>query len=214
MKSVCRLIVLALAVACIVGAALPVWASQTSEGQVVVVQENTLYIRTSTGEPMSFSPYFVYNGRTWVAAKPASTVLPALESGEWVKVEWTMDERERRRRIDSIGILRATTGTTIGTVVSSSASQLVIRPKDKPGTVTMNPGFVQREGRWIPDPAIASKLVNLPKGTVVTVAWSWDQEGRKRITSLALGAAEQAPVGAPTAPQREEGSGAVLRQAN
>ncbi len=179
--------ILALMVVCIVGAVLPAWSSQTAEGQVVVVQENTLYIRTSTGEPLSFNPYFVNNGQTWVIAKPAATILPALESGEWVKIEWTMDEREHRRRIDGIQILRTTTGTTTGTVVSSVASQLVIRPKDEPGTVTLNPNFVQREGRWVADPNIAPKLVGLAKGTVVTVGWAWDQEGRKRITSLTIG---------------------------
>jgi hypothetical protein len=52
----------------------------------------------------------------------------------------------------------------------------------------MNPRYVQVEGRWVPEPAIASKLATLAKGTKVTVNWSWEGgEGRKRITGFTIG---------------------------
>jgi hypothetical protein len=199
MRGLLRLAVLGVMATCILGTMLPAWSSQTTEGQVVTVQENVLYVRTTAGEPMSFAPYFVFNGSSYVAAKPADTVLPALESGEWVKVMWTLDTREGWRRIDGISILRTTSGTTVGKVVSTSTTQLVIRPKDEPGTVTLNPSYVKRENRSVPDPEIARKLASLTKNAVVTVGWAWDQEGRKRITSLVLGTTTS-PIKPPSPP--------------
>lgn len=200
MRTLSRLAILAVVATCIVcGTMLPAWSaqSQSSEGQVVVVQDMTLFVRTSSGEPMSFNPYYVFDGRSYVASRPANTVLPALESGEYVRVAWTWDDREGRRRIDGIQILRSTIGTTIGYVVSSASSQLVIRPKDEAGTVTLNPNYVKRENKYVVDPGIAARLASLTKNSIVTIGWAWDQEGRKRITSLVVGATAPKPVETP-----------------
>ncbi|MDH7480875.1 MAG: hypothetical protein QHH26_02715 [Armatimonadota bacterium] len=161
-------------------------ASVVSEGMVITVQEWTLYIRTPDNKPLSFNPYYVFNGTNWVPSGPAKTVFPCLESGERVRVTWTMDV-EGKRRVDAIQIISALEGTTSGVVVSSSRNQLVIRPKDEPGTVTMNPRFVLIEGKWVPDPVIVNKLVTLTPKTKVTVRWFWDKEGRKRIAALDIG---------------------------
>lgn len=188
MKKLLRFAVAPFVVVCILGIMLPAWSSQFTECQIVTIQENTLFARTVTGEARSFAPYWISSAGAWVMAKPANTILPALESGEWVKIAWTLDTREGCRRIDGITILRATTGTTVGRVVSASATQLVIMPKDKPGTVTLNTRYVIRAGKSVPDPEIAGRLALLTRNAVVTVGWAWDAEGRKRITSLALGA--------------------------
>ena len=188
MKALSRLVILLLVTMCIVcGATLPAWSAEgrTAEGMVIAVQEWTLFIRTASGEPMSFVPYWVLVEKSWTPALPARTVLPALESGERVKVMWTLDEREGGcRRIDSIGILSPREGTTRGMVMSASTSQLVIRPKDEPGTVTFNVQSRQVEGRWVPDPDALRILRTLGKGARVTVQWRWDDEGRKRIVKL------------------------------
>lgn len=181
-------VILILTAACLVSSLTAVaWSAEghRSEGQVIAVQEWVLYTRT-TNEPMSFSPYWTFDGKVYVPSLPARTVLPALESGERVAVTWTLDEREGRRRIDSIEILSPREGTTKGTVVSSSVSQLVIRPKDEPGTVTLNPQMKKVENRWVPDQEIANKLRTLTKGSRVTVQWRWDDEGRKRIVGLVI----------------------------
>ncbi|MDI6828301.1 MAG: hypothetical protein QME62_07450 [Armatimonadota bacterium] len=146
-------------------------ASIVSEGMVITVQEWTLYIRTPDNKPLSFNPYYVFNGTKWVPTGPAKNVFPCLESGERVRVTWTQDIE----------------GTTCGIVVSSTRTQLVIRPKDEPGTVTMNPRFVLIEGKWVPDPVIANKLATLAPKSKVTVRWFWDKEGRKRIAAIDIG---------------------------
>ncbi len=147
----------------------------------------TLYIRNSNYEPLSFNPYWVQQGTVWVASRPALTVFPAFESDEMVCVTWTMDERKGRRRVDAIEIVSSKEGTMKAVVASASTTQLVACPKDEPGSVTLNPRYVQVERRWVPEPAIATKLVQLKAGARVTVRWAWDAEGRKRITGLVLG---------------------------
>ena len=201
MKAFTRSFVILLAVMSIAcGISSAAWSadSRSSEGQVVVVQEWNLFIRTASGEPLSFTPYRVFDGNAWGPSLPGKTVLPALESGEMVKVMWTLDEREGRRRIDSIQINSPIEGVLRGIAVSSSPVQLVVRPKDEPGTVTLNTNYVQIEKRWVPDPAIARKLANLPKNAKVTVAWKWDQEGRKRIMRLEVESTEVTPPPPPT----------------
>jgi hypothetical protein len=178
-------IILVIAATILVGVSSAVW-SETSSGQVVVVQDWTLYIRTALNKPLSFNPYWVYTGGSWVPVGPGKNYLPALESGEQVTVNWTMDT-EGRRRINSIAINSALTGTTKGVVVYTSATQLTIRPKDEPGTVTLHTKWIQIEGRWVPDPEISRKLLALTRGNRVTVGWAWDPEGRKRITGLTTG---------------------------
>lgn len=179
------ILVLTILCACFILPAVALAAGQRSEGQVVVVQDWVLYTRTTT-EPMSFAPYWAFDGKVYTPSLPARTVLPALESGERVAVNWTLDEREGRRRIDSIEVLSDREGTTKGTVVSSSLSALVIRPRDEPGTVTLNPQLKKVENRWVSDPEIANKLRTLTKNSLVTVQWRWDNEGRKRIVGLTI----------------------------
>jgi hypothetical protein len=161
-------------------------ASQVTDGQVLVVQDGTLFVRTSSGEAMSFNPYWVQKEGRWIPTGPAVNVFPALESGEIVRVTWTLDN-EGRRRVDAIQVISEQQGITKGVVASSVRTQLTIRPKDEPGMVTMNPNMVQVERRWIPDPRIADKLAALRPNTRVTVSWSWDKEGRKRITDVVVG---------------------------
>lgn len=162
-------------------------ASQVTEGQVVAVNDWTLFIRTEGNEPVSFNPYWTIINRSSVPSKPAQTILPALESGEIVRVSWTMDQVEGRRRIDGIQIVSSLTGTTRGTVASVSSSQLVIRPKDEPGTIRLNNKYVQVERKFVLDPIIVAQLAQLKKGDRITVGWAWDNEGRKRITKIAPG---------------------------
>jgi len=183
-RSLRSFLVLLAVVSLACGLAAAAWCSEVSEGQVVMVQEWTLYIRTANGLPLSFVPYWVKEGTAWVSARPVRTMLPALESGEVVKVTWTLDTREGCRRIDGIQVISPLEGTTKGTVVSSSATQLVIRPKDEPGTVTLNPRIVKIGEKWMPDPEISSKLRSLKPKDRVTVRWAWDNEGHKRIASL------------------------------
>ena len=171
----------------ILGTASSALLADVTEGQVVSVQSWTLNLRTSANESLSFSPRWVKEGESWLPARPARTILPALEPGEYVRVTWTMDNAENRRRIDSIEVISALEGTLKGTVSSASNSQLVVRPVEKPGTVTLNPRWVQINGKWVPEPSIAEQLRDLPANTKVTVKWAWDPEGRKRINSIALG---------------------------
>lgn len=159
------------------------WANQ-SEGQVLGVKDWTLTIKTASGEELSFNPYWVKEGNSFQPGKPSRTVLPALEQGERLRVTWTADEREKRRRIDGIDILSPKDGRTQGVVISASKTELVIRPKEKTGRVTLNTKYVQVEGKWVPDPAISETLAKLTKEARVEVKWHWDQEGRKRIDGI------------------------------
>lgn len=189
MKSLLKSTIVLLIIASIVcTVAATAWAAQvTSEVRVYAVADWTLYGRTASGEPLSFNPYYAQSGTTYAPAGPAKLFFPAVESGETARITWTMDA-EGRRRVDAITITSALTGVARGVVYSSASTQLVIRPKDEPGTVTMNPKYVQVEGRWVPEPAVASKLATLAKGTKVTVNWSWEGgEGRKRITGITIG---------------------------
>ncbi|MDO8682724.1 MAG: hypothetical protein Q7N50_04510 [Armatimonadota bacterium] len=186
-KSLRSTLILCAIISIIFGVAAASLASEVSEGQVVVVQDWVLFVRTASGEPLSFTPYWVNNGTAWVPSGPGKITLPALESGEMVRVTWSLEEREGRRRIDAIEVISSPEGATKGIVWTSGPGQLVIRPKDEPGTVTMNPPYVRIENRWVPDPEIANKLRMLERGTRVTVEWRWDNEGRKRITGLAIG---------------------------
>lgn len=175
------LIAATLAMAALAGAV----SAEVSEGQVVVVTDWVLYIRTATNEPVSFYPYYVPG--TAQPALPSRTVLPALESGEVVRVTWTLDTRDGKRRINRIEILSPLVGVTKGYVNGWSGSYLIIRAKDEPGTVTLNPQLVKSGTRWISDPVIVRKLTALRLRLQVTVTWAWDSEGRKRITGLVLG---------------------------
>lgn len=171
----------------ILGAASSAAFAEVTEGQVVSVKDWTLSVRTESNATLSFDPRWVQEGSSWLPARPARTILPALESGEYVRVTWTMDNAENRSRIDSIEVISALEGTLKGVVASSAASQLVVRPVEKPGTVTLNPNWVQINGKWVPEPGISDKLCNLPAGTKVTVRWAWDKEGRKRVTEVTTG---------------------------
>lgn len=177
-------VLLAAVLAAVGGMVVAQGAGGTVEGQVLLVQENTLFIRNQAGEPFAFNPMFVQEGNRMAPSRPARTILPALESGEVVSVVWFMDEREEVRRIREIHVVSALEGTTKARVFAVSPGQLVIRPKDEPGTVTLNTRFVQREGKSIPDPAISERMAGLQKGAKVTVRWQWDNEGRKRILGL------------------------------
>lgn len=188
MKVVFRSAIILLAVAAIVlGIAGAATANQVTVGQVVAVQDWTLYVRTSSGEPVSFNPYWEMKERSAVVVGIAKNVLPALASGEVVRVTWTMDEREGRRRIDAIEVISPIQGITKGIVANLGPNQLTIRPKDEPGTVVINPAMVQIERKWVPDPKVVQKLAAIKPGTRVTVSWYWDREGRKRIADVAVG---------------------------
>ncbi len=102
-------------------------ASQTVEGQVVKVDNWVLTVRTQAGETLELSPRWVQEGKSWLPARPARTILPALEAGEMVRVSWTMDEKENRRRIDSIEVTSPREGTLKETVVRATASELVVK---------------------------------------------------------------------------------------
>jgi len=111
-------------------------------------------------------------------------MLPALEAGETVRITWTMDTKENRRRIDTIEVTSPLQRNSRGTVVSRSASELVIRPVEKPGAVTRNMRPVQVEGKWVPDPQISRIVLGLKAGDKATINWAWDKEGRKRILAI------------------------------
>jgi len=111
-------------------------------------------------------------------------MLPALEAGETVRIGWTMDTRENRRRIDAIEVTSPLARSSRGIVVSRSASELVIRPLEKPGSVTLNTRYVQVEGKWVPDPQVSRLLQTLRIGDRITVSWAWGSEGRKRINAI------------------------------
>lgn len=182
-------------------AALFAWsvalASQVVDGQVVKVDKWVLTVRTQSGETLELCPRWVQEGGSWQPARPARTILPALEAGEMVRVSWTMDERENRRRIDTIEVTSAREGTLKGTVVSATASELVVKPIEKPGTVRLNTRWVQIEGKWVPDPQISRVISSLRAGDKLTVRWAWDEEGRKRIVAVSD------IVRAPREPERE-----------
>jgi hypothetical protein len=83
-------------------------------------------------------------------------------------------------------VISAPNGVLKGTVVSASASQLVVKPNDAPGTVTLNPMWIQRDGKWVPDPEYASRVEQLKPKARVTVQWQWNEEARKRINSITI----------------------------
>lgn len=177
-----------------------VCASEVAEGQVVSVGNcvlgtgvihQVLTIRTQSNEQMEFAPRLVHEGDSWLAARPARTMLPALEAGETVRITWTMDTKENRRRIDTIEVTSPLERNSRGAVVSRSASELVIRPVEKPGAVTLNTKWVQVQGKWLPDPEISRIILGLKAGDKATINWAWDKEGRKRI--LAISDIESAP---------------------
>jgi len=166
---------------------MALWASESTEGIVVSVEKWTLQIRSANGDMLSFNPYWKLQGKVSTPSRPALTMLPALEFGELVRVTWTQDTKEDRKRIDSIEVLSAHEGTTKGTVVTAKSDQLVINPKDKPGAVTLNPSYVRVDKKFVPDPAIARKLAQLKPGAQVTVQWAWDKEDRKRVMGITNG---------------------------
>lgn len=180
-KMLVRILILSLLLAMLAGV---VCAGEVAEGQVVKVANWVLTIRTASGESMAFSPRFVQERGSWGPARPAKTMLPALEAGETVRIEWTMDTRENRRRIDAIEVTSPLTRSSRGTVVSRSAIELVIHPREKEGTVTLNMRPVQVDGKWVPDPEISRLVQSLNVGDVITVTWVWDNEGRKRILAI------------------------------
>jgi|GEM_PF-2348058 len=190
-----RTLLITLAVATLIGAAA--LASQTIEGQVVKADNWVLTVRTQAGETVTLSPKWVQEGSSWQPARPARTILPALEAGEMVRVSWSVDEKEHRNRIETIEVISPLSGTLKGTVVRSAANELVVKPIEKPGTVTLNTKFVQVEGKWVPDPQISRVIQTLKAGDKVTVEWAWDQEGRKRIIAVSD------IVKAPREPERE-----------
>lgn len=161
-----------------------VCASEVVEGQVVSVASWVLTIKPASGEAMAFSPKFVQEGTSWQPARPVRTILPALEAGENVRITWTMDTRENRRRIESIEVTSPLARSSRGTVVSRSAIELVIHPVGKEGKVTLNMRPVQVEGKWVPDPQISRLVQSLKVGDKLTINWAWDNEGRKRIVSI------------------------------
>ena len=167
-------------------------ANEVTEGTVVSVANWLLTIKPQSGENVAFSPRWVQERGKWMPARPARTMLPALEAGETVRITWTMDTRENRRRIDSIEITSPIARSSRGTIVTRSANELVIRPLEKPGTVTLDTKWVQIEGKWVPDPQISRALQSLKPGDKATINWAWDQEGRKRI--LEISNVEPAPV--------------------
>lgn len=169
-----------------------VCASEVSEGQVVSVSNRILTVRVASGEAMAFSPTWTKERGSWVPTRPARTILPALEAGETVRVTWTMDAKESRRRIDTIEVTSPIQRNSRGTVVSRSRSELVIRPLEKPGTVTMNTKMVQVEDKCVPDPEISRMIQSLKAGDKATINWAWDKEGRKRI--LGVFDVEAAPI--------------------
>lgn len=189
MKTIFRSAIIVLAVVCVAcGIAAAALASETSVGQVSSVEKWTLTVRTDAGQTLALNPRWVKTGNSWNPARPALTILPALEAGERIRVTWSVDNEEgKRNRIDSIEVISAREGVTKGVVVSRSAQQLVIRVPEKPGTVTLNPRWVQINGKWVPDPEMARKLEGLKESSRVTVQWQWDEEGRKRIVGLSAG---------------------------
>lgn len=176
-----RITVLSVLLVMLAGA---VCLGEVSEGQVVKVANWVLTIKTSDGESLAFSPRFVQERGSWQPARPARTMLPALEAGETVKITWTMDTRENRRRIDDIEVTSPLARSSRGLVVSRSAIELVIHPNGKEGTVTLNMRPVQIDGKWVPDPQISKLVQSLRIGDRLTVNWAWDNEGRKRITEI------------------------------
>lgn len=183
-----KIVVTAIAVALLVGIVGGiVCAAQVSEGQVVVVADWVLTIKTQSGESVAFTPRWVQENKAWLPGRPVRNFLAALEPGETVRVTWTADEKENRRRIDTIEVTSALRGTTKGIVVRTAANELVIKPQEKPGTVTFNTKFVQVDGKWVPDPDISPGLLALKPGAKITVNWEWDKEGRKRIHAVREG---------------------------
>lgn len=162
-----------------------VWSAEITEGQVIRVDRLVLTVKAVSGELLTFSPRFVSEHGHWVPARPARTIIPALESGEAVRIVWEIDTRENRRRIIDIDVTSPREGTSRGTVVQRNAWSLVIRVAEKPGTVTLNTKWVRVDGKWVPDSSISKAIQALKTGDRLTVRWAWDQEGRKRILSVA-----------------------------
>ncbi len=180
-------VILLVAAAVMCWVVLPALSQQIAQGKVVSIKQSVLTIKPASGPEVSFSPRWVKEGAGWQPSRPVRNYLAALEPGEEVRITWTMDEKENRRRMESLEIAGPREGTTKGIVVSATDSQVILRPREQDRAILLNTTWIKQGDKWIPDPAIAPRLAKLAKETKITLTWRWDDEGRKRITSVVEG---------------------------
>lgn len=163
-----------------------------AKGTVVTVGEDRVIVQKDEGGQVTFEVANVKREDQWVKNEDQLAFIKTLKQGDKVEVEWGKDHTGHSfiRSIHKIaapdtaaGEIRKE-GRARGTVITTSGERLVIQ-KAEGGQMTLEPKWVQVEGKWGRDQEQIAFFRSLKQGDQIEANWRLDEGTHFCVTRIA-----------------------------
>jgi hypothetical protein len=186
----------------------------TANGTVVTAGEDRLVLQTNEGGQMSLEVGKVKHEEEWVPNADQVALLKTLKQGDKVRVAWGQDHtghyfiREIAKAGEGEGSQeQQTAGRVQGRVITTGEDRVVIE-KHEGGQMTLEAGWVQKEGQWVRNEDHLRVIKSLKQGDQMVAHWRLGDGQHFIIQEIA----PVGPDGKPLPPEEADATARMSRE--